>query len=532
MSKYIGITIGPILDILSSVTKPAGLWGGSFLFSYIAKNLCQKLYKDRDKTKEDTFISPFFETDENGKIKTIAKGIGLFHDRIIFKSEDNYLNKTITIINDLKSEVGQKLIRSLTQEKQKMKKRGKKFEDFNEQEVKEFVNNFLQIYAIEKEVDEGKNPILVLSPYLDALELQKSYNLKEKTNYFLKIFENDSIKECFLIDDFGEFKDSPIVDDININNIKKIDDIARGNNLNENMKKYSYYAIVNADGDNMGKILNSISDPKDIKDFSESCFKYAISATKKIKEFGATTIYAGGDDLLFISPLESVDKTTIFDLLLEIEICFKNEFEIEKYKKFKPSLSFGVSINYKKFPLYEAFENGVELLFGVAKQEKKKNTTAVKFQKHSGKSTSLIITGTKPEVEVLGDFKSENKVYELIRELLKQYNNDSDDFLKAVRLKLYEFKILFQKAILEENKENRRRLLENLFDNVFDHEPHKDEENKKYIEKIKELLIELSGDESIKIIEDHGIKEERVILIMDSVLRILKFFTEKGEEGK
>ena len=32
-NKYIGITVGPIVETLLLTTKPAGLWGASYIFS-------------------------------------------------------------------------------------------------------------------------------------------------------------------------------------------------------------------------------------------------------------------------------------------------------------------------------------------------------------------------------------------------------------------------------------------------------------------------------------------------------------------
>ncbi len=509
---YTGITIGPIYDTLNSVTKPAGLWGGSFLFSYIAKNLCLKLYKEG--VNECDFISPYFEIDGSGNIDSPKNGIGFFHDRIIFKTNSINIEKVKNIIEDLKEEIGDKLIKSLSNE----------INNFSKLKVKEFVKNYLQIYAIEYEVCENFNPILKLSPFLDSLELEKSYNLKQRLNYFLTVFDNSSIKNCCLIDDFKDFKNSPISDEKTYSDkIKSVDDIAKGNNKKIDMKKYYYYAIVKADGDNMGKILNSITKNENIKNFSKACFKYAKDATEKIKDFGAVTIYAGGDDLLFISPLENEKKETIFDLVLDIEKSFMKYFDIEGYKKFKPSLSFGISINFKSYPLYEAFEKANELLFEVSKLEENKNTTAIEIQKHSGKSISLIINNTKPKAkEVL---ESENESYEILRNIFKKYNNDSDDFLRSVGKKLYQFKLLFQKAIKEEDRE---KILENLFKNTFDHRVQK--ENEEYVNEVKKLLIDISKSKTIKTLEKD--EEEKIILTMDSALRMLKFFTEKGKEGQ
>lgn len=58
-------------------------------------------------------------------------------------------------------------------------------------------------------------------------------------------------------------------------------------------------------------------------------------------------------------------------------------------------LSFGVSVYYHKFPLYEALADSGYLLYGVAKNRSsdpdRKDCTAIRFQKHAGQSEGLLI---------------------------------------------------------------------------------------------------------------------------------------------
>lgn len=56
MSRYVGITIGPILDTICETTKPAGLWFASSLFSDITRRLCAEIHNSENLLKGgDTF---------------------------------------------------------------------------------------------------------------------------------------------------------------------------------------------------------------------------------------------------------------------------------------------------------------------------------------------------------------------------------------------------------------------------------------------------------------------------------------------
>jgi CRISPR-associated protein Cmr2 len=102
MSKYIGITIGPIYDTVMMTSIPAGLWCASYMFSYISREICQKLIDEG--VHCESFISPFFEL-ENKKIKKSQNGIGGFPDRIFFKNEIISMGDVNKIIYEVKKDI-------------------------------------------------------------------------------------------------------------------------------------------------------------------------------------------------------------------------------------------------------------------------------------------------------------------------------------------------------------------------------------------------------------------------------------------
>ncbi|MCT7482471.1 Cas10/Cmr2 second palm domain-containing protein [Aliarcobacter cryaerophilus] len=409
--KYIALTIGPIYKTLKNAKKPKELFASSYIFSYIMKNIIKE-FKDR------TFITPYIKDesifDENSPV-------GLFHDRFIFESIDGDLSKLemiiINVCNDIASQLG-----------------------LEHHQVKEY----LQIHYFEKELDNSKNPILELTPYLDTKEL------------FFQISQDETFAKSL--------------------RRKKGDDdnfLTAGKNIIDDLKKLShnnYYCVVHADGDNMSK---AIEDKNKIENVSKNLFEYCKESNKLIKDFGGQTIYAGGDDLLFFAPVLNKDKNkTIFELCEKISNIFNTRIP-------SATLSFGISINYVKFPLYEAVENSRELLFAKAKNDQR-NNIAFNVTKHSGQSFETIIN------------KSNKEVYDnfLVFTSNIKGGEDMDNFLHSIHHKIDTYKTTIN--LIANNKEK----LQNFFDNYFNESIHK--EYKSFFESLIDFIYVVYQDKTIK----------------------------------
>ena len=409
--KYIALTIGPIYKTLKNAKKPKELFASSYIFSYIMKNIIKE-FKDR------TFITPYIK---DGSIFDENSPVGLFHDRFIFESIDGDLSKLemiiINVCNDIASQLG-----------------------LEHHQVKEY----LQIHYFEKELDNSKNPILELTPYLDTKEL------------FFQISQDETFAKSL--------------------RRKKGDDdnfLTAGKNIIDDLKKLShnnYYCVVHADGDNMSK---AIEDKNKIENVSKNLFEYCKESNKLIKDFGGQTIYAGGDDLLFFAPVLNKDKNkTIFELCEKISNIFNTKIP-------SATLSFGISINYVKFPLYEAVENSRELLFAKAKNDQR-NNIAFNVTKHSGQSFETIIN------------KSNKEVYDnfLVFTSNIKGGEDMDNFLHSIHHKIDTYKTTIN--LIANNKEK----LQNFFDNYFNESIHK--EYKSFFESLIDFIYVVYQDKTIK----------------------------------
>ena len=383
--NYIALTIGPIYKTLQNAKKPKELWSGSYLFSYIMKNIIKE-FQDRE------FITPYIE---DSSIFAEKSEVGLFHDRFIFKSKENDVYKLKSVIDDVLSNVAQKLnIKSSS------------------------IKNYMQINYDEYSLEDDKNPITEIMPYLDTKELFFKLTHDENENFY------DALKS----------KDNFLLDGKNI-----VDDLKK-------LTYHSYYCVIHADGDNMSKV---IQDKSNIKDVSKKLFEYCSISHKLIKEFGGQTIFAGGDDLLFFAPVvnRQGDKS-IFNLCDEISKDFEERFNSVA------TLSFGITINYVKFPLYEALENSREMLFSKAKSGKK-NNIAFKVTKHSGQSFESIV------------HKNDKEVYEKFLNFASNIATTEDtNFLHSIHHKIQTYTTTLNEIIEDKQK------LQNFFDNYFNETKH------------------------------------------------------------
>lgn len=345
MYRYAGITIGPIVDTLMDASSPAALWFASSLFSDIARRICLEV---KNEFRDAEIYSPYFGTDIQ-----IDDGIGKFHDRIIFATGEYDGEKMKKLILKVKRDTASCF--------------PKKFVD---SEAAAFLEQYLQIHyvVLKKEEVLKNNAILALSPYLDVLELMKSFPKDNRDNVLRRLFRGEEeggniyIKKSLLFQRIKENSNQLKKDE---NGLWTITDIACGHGkIVEKLKRKNYYAVVQADGDNMGKFLETL-DNKKVTDFSKACLDYDWEACKEIDSSDGMTIYAGGDDLLFLAPVISAKGESVFDLCAKIGEKFNKQ--IKAVNSFKdnpciPTVSFGIAVQHKKYPLYEALSRGRDLL--------------------------------------------------------------------------------------------------------------------------------------------------------------------------
>ena len=467
--KYVGITIGPIFKTIGEAISPAGLWFGSYFFSTVTKKLCEKLVE----IPTVKIFSPFYDSNSNQNPQ--EDGIGRYHDRILFSVDGN----TVT------EEKLQKIISSVKKEM------AGKFGKFNSGQIENFINNYLRIdfvllnegtinKIIGKREKAGNNIAIILNDALDALELMAAGKGRTDMNLFASFFagkkgnRNIYIKESKLFTDTKPNSQLVIKHPDDSSDLKSIEDIALSRKKEENSSeeipdgevaptRSEYYAVVNSDGDKVGTLLKAlcryvdISEQSDrINSFSKACLDYAGEAAKLVGDYGGMTIYAGGDDLLFIAPVHS-----IFSLCSELDEMFKKTLKkgLEEVDlpddSINVSLSFGVAVQYVKYPLYEALERARVQLYKAKESCGKRpngseisggNRLGIELVKHSGKTVRLMV---------------ENEKLEMIDNLINYRATTNDQALESVLYNLQDTEIIF------------KLLFEKTAQNVFDFQEYK-----------------------------------------------------------
>ena len=482
-NRYIGVTIGPIFDVMDLSSTPAALWASSYLFSFLSKSICEELVR-RGVNPAD-IIAPSFDEKNEIAAEMSREGVGLFHDHIVFRQRD-------FIIGDMKEVRAAALDRI--------------HEGFDIK--RDYLESFVMVASVEFEADysKGENPLLVCGSMFDSLELAKQFVPCEFENPILKQFTGTDETE----------KDAGGKNELIKNTAKKLGcsdwqlrkEEGTGLKSLGDIQVNGYYAIVRADGDNMGSYIAGLKSDEEIRRFSLDCFEYCKKISARVREFGGITIYAGGDDLLAILPCMTRDRNkTILDFVAEAQGCFYHD------------LSFGIEICYTKFPLYEALGASANLLFGVAKNRVgddgnyRKNNTAIEIRKHSGQTERLVLGNEKID-ELL---KAQHSI------ISAKSSGKEEVFLSALH-KLALFRELFDTAA----ESARHETIKAAFDNTFD--AHS--QDTRFLHEILPELFEsiVHGKTDITSLDETG--KLGAADTLSNVLRMFKFFIERNPEER
>ena len=521
MTKYISITLGPITRVISLAESTKELWAASYFFSYLAKQIITP-FKDRE------FLLPAIDS----KMWEPHNGAGLFPDRYIFKAEESDFEALQKQVNKVLSDVSCKIAGLV---------------NANNADVETFLKGYLKVYFFEKSFNDNKSSKEIVEECehtLNLIEMQDAFlpRIEDKKNYLSRLFKNVNgkflkgrLEKSFLAEDAFDELESRLFEsiieisaaDLKEKDIKKylregkdsyideksVEDFEKEVLQSDIVRKYhKYIAIVTADGDSLGK---TIAASKSSSDLSKALLDFAIDAADCIKNYKGKPVYIGGDDLLFFAPVRSGDRT-IFDLIHKLDESFGNMMNNHNVAEPRPTMSYGVSISYYKYPMFEALENSRRLL-DKAKQEPQKNSIAVAIQKHSGQMVTNVISK--------GCGSSYQKYLEMIKEYTHPLNgggndNEGNNFLSSVMHKLRESEEVF-KLIL--SQDDRVSLLKNYFNNNFNEKVH--DSYKGLFAEIQELMLESYN-------EYKGRKdaEKQTIEMVYSALRFIQFINKKNDD--
>ena len=459
------------------------VWAASYMFSYLMRKIIDKGLQ-KGMLIEDNILLPRFE---DVALKDDYKmGVGLFPDRLIYKGK---VNDFQLVIDEVIEEFARNVYDDLNHDNHVMGN-----------EIDNLFKSYFRIAQLSVQLDDQADVILELYKYLDATELTQKINpYAENEKFLIEFIEMFEPNYNFLHRmEFGgrrfkstaeiataEFAGTPFYEeargcirrDIESGQDEYYRVIKRG--ADKRFRNYhKYMAIVQADGDNFGKFIKQLYQQPDnealLRKFSMNLWHFSKEAVEIINNYNGTPIYAGGDDLLFFCPVahtrldengKVLIEKTLFDLIDEIDRLFDRWFtrdgDFEKVLgnlSIRPTMSYGVSISYYKFPLNEARELTVQQLFDQAKRNRHKNAVSFAVLKHSGQ-----YFGTT--------FHKGSNAYKIFNQILKSHGVDGN-FIRSVAQKLEPLSAVIYEIGKVTETEQRNTMFDHFFENNFDESVH------------------------------------------------------------
>ena len=454
--KYIALTLGPITRTIEMAENTRSLWAASYLFSYLGKKIIEP-FKDR------SFLLPYISSkQEDGMFTDKFQGAGVFPDRYIFKAEEGDFDKLSEHVKDvllkLAGRIGEKI-------------------NCDKKEIEEYLKKYLKVYFFEKEFDTSNEKDIKKSceKSLALLEQQDSIvpMVNDNRQFLNKLF--DRVPGSFLAEDAGLEKGFPTI-------VK----ISSGDNVEMPQYPYQrYIAVVKADGDSMGKAFEETNNANAL---SKALFEFNKKAVEIIrKDFDGLPVFIGGDDLLFFAPIFTKNGS-VFSLLECLDAAFHESIREKtnlKKQEEHPTLSFGVSVSYYKYPMFEALELADKLLTKAKAGDGEKNNIVFSVLKHSGQTRAALLH--KGNIETLKEFNTfVNDYIKTIEEKENKEDEKEEDIkgnkkmLASVMHGLREKEPLLSVAIKQD------KTLKNFFDNNFNESEHK--KYAVFFEDIRKLL--------------------------------------------
>lgn len=523
-TNYIGLTIGPIYKTLTALKSTRALFSGSYIFSFIMGEILQSLL-DQGVPAERVLL-PSTEL-----LKTKQAEAGIFPDRMIMEAREDDFKKLEIAREQTLTTLTSAISTDLGKDKDQLLK---------------YLKDYFQIYFFEAPLEQNENTIRNIHSYLNTLELQQNFPKKDTDDLFEFLNRKKSsfiIKDAFppahrnrfpsLIqiasrelksyapEEYNKIIQEHIYNKTTDDSIDVEDDedvikaLKRHDILGKKFKAYhKYIAIVHADGDNMGEYLKRQNVEKSkLNAFSKKLMDFRQTAKNTIKRYGGQPVYIGGDDLVFFAPLASrIDDTyqTLFDLIQQLDLDFHKDFDRQPGD---PTLSYGVSITYYKYPVNEAFQLSRNMLDEVAKNKQlfpKKNALAFQLTKHSGHTFQA-------------SFDKGGTAYQDFLKALQENIQDEQKFINSITHTL-DFHRNTINHIFNKLPDSEKRI-KFLFDNNFDEFIHK--QNKGFMNSMVDLLIKFYKEYPIAYTQNEK-KGNQPLDKLYSVLRLTHLF--KGND--
>lgn len=518
---------------LTSARKTRELWAASYMFSWLMKQVARELRADEkrefftiltDKGDSSTIYHDFHErhtytqAGQGDYAEKALHGVGLFPDRLIYKCPADEK------LEDIQS-LFQKHVKALAEDMADVTMRsGGKGEAAYVQQVEEYLFDYLNVHFVKKELADDQAPLPEINAILDALEQQQTF-ATEFHPCILEYLSAASLREPPSKLAFEAFGDRRSLDQKTIEHLAVASFLPEGEptekdlkpgilierfqkaNPDEFLPAHKYVAIVHADGDRVGRTMESFIHSQQAQDFLAPLMDFAKEAARLIDGYGGLPVYAGGDDLLFFAPVLNIqsrhDCKNIFSLLKALDKLYMEKMEGKGAGDVQTSLSFGVSITYYKFPLYESLGRTFELE-KLAKNSGR-HRIAYEIRKHSGSTFGSML-----------QLDGRNAVTDAFQKLLDTlFQEDNKRVLSSVAYKLRQEQELLKHFGADSDR------VASYINNSFNEGIHKQANPREFLNHMKALIPAVYQQA-----EHAGASKEKANEQLFGMLRSLQFLTE------
>lgn len=392
MNTYSAINLGPLTSTINMARKPREMWAASYLFSYLMQCIVESM------PPAAQLLSPAkVKTGQEGEMSKNdhIRGTGLYPDRAFIKGKIDMENTIDKAWEQFSSTLVKYGARNVSRDYFNIMHTSCEAE--SEADAIRILNrnmDKMELFCRAKSESDNKSVSDIVCVEKESPLYQIAYNTRRHHIPSLGEIAAVSMKPAGTEKEDEDARKREVWETF----VKALDDDADTDDpypkaFGSKYKSYlKYVCVVYADGDSVGTTVThpELGDGK-VAEISQALLRYGEKSVKTITDAGGLPIYAGGDDLLFIAPVVSADGTDIFGLLDKIRDDFSEVKTIidrlklkSGDKEIKASLTFGVSVSFYKYPLYEAFSTSQNLLFGTAKGFPTKNAVAWRLTKHSG----------------------------------------------------------------------------------------------------------------------------------------------------
>jgi CRISPR-associated protein Cmr2 len=167
----------------------------------------------------------------------------------------------------------------------------------------------------------------------------------------------------------------------------------------------NFYALLLMDGDSMGKLIRK----NDVKTVTEALTHFSAQVPGIVYEHNGITVYAGGDDLFALLPLD-----TTLDCAIKVSTSYKKIFSDRKITK--ATISGAVIFTHYSIPLRQVIAQAHYFLDEVAKDQTGRDAIAIAVIKPGGETCRW--------AGKIEHFKSENQEGNCFQPLIDSFNEE------------------------------------------------------------------------------------------------------------